>query len=43
VEFYPDGTSEPKEILLRDREGYGLSLRINPATARAVVVELGRR
>jgi type II secretion system protein H len=38
IVFYPDGTAEPAEILLRDREGFGLALRISPVTGR---VKLG--
>ena len=32
--FYPDGTADPGAILLRHRDGSGLLLRVNPATAR---------
>ncbi len=42
IAFYPDGTADPGEILLRDRDGFRLSLRINPTTARVRIVELGR-
>lgn len=37
ITFYPDGTADPREILLRDRAGFELALRINPATARVRV------
>ena len=40
--FYPDGTADSREILLRDRQGFRLSLRINPITARVRVLELDR-
>lgn len=40
--FYPDGTADVREVLLRDREGFRLALRINPITARVHVVDLGR-
>jgi type II secretion system protein H len=40
ITFYPDGTAEAGEILLRDKQGYRLALRINPTTARVRVVEL---
>jgi type II secretion system protein H len=40
--FYPDGTAEAGSILLRDRQGYRLSLRINPVTAHVRVVEMER-
>jgi len=42
VAFYPDGTADAGEVLLRDREGFRLALRINPVTARVHIVELGR-
>jgi type II secretion system protein H len=41
--FYPDGTADAGEILLRDRDGFQLALRINPITARTHVVELERQ
>ena len=42
VSFYADGTADAQEIRLRDREGFGLALRINPITARVRIVELER-
>jgi len=42
ITFQPDGTVEAAEILLRDRAGFQLALRLNPTTARVRVVELGR-
>jgi type II secretion system protein H len=39
VNFYPDGTATAGEILLRDRDGFKLVLRINPITARVHIVE----
>lgn len=42
VSFYADGTADAQEIRLRDREGFGLALRINPITARVHIVELER-
>ena len=42
ISFYPDGTADAAEILLRDRDGFRLALRINPVTARVHLVELGR-
>jgi Tfp pilus assembly protein FimT len=42
IAFYPDGTAEAWEILLRDRDGFGLALRINPTTARVRIVQLER-
>ena len=38
--FYPDGTADAAEIILRDREGFRLSLRINPTTGRVNIKEL---
>jgi hypothetical protein len=40
--FRPDGTADPVTIVLRDREGFGLALRINPITARIRVTALDR-
>ena len=40
IAFYPDGTAEAREILLRDRNGFRLAFRINPITARVQMVEL---
>ncbi len=40
--FYPDGTAEAGEVLLRDRDGFRLALQINPTTARIRVIELER-
>ncbi len=42
IVFYPDGTAESAEVLLRDREGFRLGLRINPVTSRVYLIELGR-
>ena len=42
IAFYPDGTADAEEIILRDREGFRLVLRINPITARIRIVELAR-
>jgi prepilin-type N-terminal cleavage/methylation domain-containing protein len=42
ITFYPDGTADSSEILLRDRDGFRLALRINPVTARVRVIELAR-
>jgi type II secretory pathway pseudopilin PulG len=39
--FYPDGTAESGEVLLRDRAGFRLALRINATTARVTLAELG--
>jgi type II secretory pathway pseudopilin PulG len=40
ITFYPDGTADALEILLEDRAGFRLALRINPTTARVEIVEL---
>ena len=40
--FYPDGTADASEIVLRDRDGFRLALRINPVTARVRIIELAR-
>ena len=42
VAFYPDGTAEAADIILRDREGFQLALRINSITARVTAHDLGR-
>src|SRR5262245_9032995 len=38
--FYANGTADPAEIVLRDREGFRLALRINPVTARISVQDM---
>jgi type II secretion system protein H len=43
ISFYPNGTADDLEIILKDREGFRLALRINPTTARVRIVELERR
>jgi len=40
--FYSDGTADAGEVLLWDRDGFRLALRINPVTARVQIVELER-
>lgn len=42
IRFNPDGTADSAEIRLRDRDGFRLTLRINPTTARVRVVEQER-
>ncbi len=42
VTFHPDGTADAAEILLRDRAGFGIILRISPVTARVRIRELPR-
>ncbi len=43
VNFYPDGTADGREIDLRDRQGFGLALRLSPITARVEIIELARQ
>ena len=40
IAFYPDGTADAAEIVLRDREGFQLGLRINAITARISIEEI---
>ena len=42
ISFYADGTAEAQEILLRDRQGFRVALRINPITSRVHITELER-
>ena len=39
IAFFPDGTAEACELLLRDRAGFQLILRLSPNTARIHVVD----
>ena len=43
ISFYPDGTAEKREIELRDPEGFGIALRINPITSRVQIIELEKQ
>jgi type II secretion system protein H len=43
IAFYPDGTADACEVILQDRDGFRLALRINPVTARLRVIELERK
>lgn len=43
VDFFPDGTAQAAEFILRDRAGFRLALRVNPVTARLQVRELTER
>ncbi len=43
ISFYPDGTADQREVELRDPEGFGLALRINPITSRVQLIELERQ
>ena len=40
ISFYPDGTADAAIILLQDRAGFRLGLKLNPITARVHVFEL---
>jgi len=42
ISFYPDGTADATDLLLRDRQGFRLGLRINPITSRVKILELER-
>jgi prepilin-type N-terminal cleavage/methylation domain-containing protein len=42
IAFNSDGTADAAEVLLRDRQGFRLALRINPITSRVKVLELER-
>lgn len=42
IEFYPDGTAQAAEVRLRDRDGFRISLRVSPVTARVKIIDLGR-
>lgn len=39
ISFYPDGTADAAEILLRDRSGFKLLLQLNPVTSRVEIIE----
>jgi prepilin-type N-terminal cleavage/methylation domain-containing protein len=43
IAFHPDGTADERAIELRDPEGFGMALRINPITSRVQVLELERQ
>jgi hypothetical protein len=40
IVFYPDGTADAREFLLKDRAGVELLLRMNPTTSRVRVIEM---
>jgi type II secretion system protein H len=40
VTFYPDGTADSRQIVLADRDGFRLALRINPITSRVQIKAL---
>jgi Tfp pilus assembly protein FimT len=43
ISFYPDGTADEREIELRDPEGFGVALRVNPVTSRVQIIELEKQ
>ena len=42
IQFHPDGTADAALVLLKDREGFQLGLRINPITGRVRLIERER-
>jgi len=42
IQFFPDGTAEAAELILEDRTGVRLALRINPVTGRVRIVDSKR-
>lgn len=42
ISFYPDGTADRAELLLRDRQGFRLALIVNPITSRVKITQLDR-
>ncbi len=43
IAFYADGTADARSILLQDRNGFRLALRVSPITARVHIIELERK
>jgi type II secretion system protein H len=43
IAFSPDGTCDPSVILLQDRAGFRLALKLNPITSRVQVLELDKQ
>lgn len=43
IGFYPDGTADARDVILRDRSGFQLALHVNPVTARVRIIELERK
>jgi prepilin-type N-terminal cleavage/methylation domain-containing protein len=43
ISFYPDGTADAAVIMLKDRAGFQLALKINPITARIHIFEIDRQ
>jgi type II secretion system protein H len=42
IAFFPDGTAEAMEIVLRDRDGFEQTLRVNPITAQVTLIATQR-
>lgn len=42
IVFRPDGGADPGEVLLKDRDGFRVALRVNPSTSRVEIVEADR-
>ena len=42
IAFYPDGTADACEIVLTDRDGFSLALRVNPVNSRVELVKMER-
>ncbi len=43
IVFEPDGTTERRQVVLHDTDGFALALRLNPLTSRLRVLDLGRQ
>jgi len=43
ISFYGDGTADPAELLLQDRQGFRVGLRVNRITSRVQILELERQ
>jgi prepilin-type N-terminal cleavage/methylation domain-containing protein len=41
ITFYEDGTADARQIVLADRDGFRLALRINPITSRVQITAMG--
>jgi Tfp pilus assembly protein FimT len=42
IAFRPDGTADPREVILRDGDGFGLSIEVHPITSRIRIDRLER-
>lgn len=42
ISFNSDGTADPTEVILRDRQGFRMALLINPITSRVKILQLER-